>query len=71
MATITVTRDNWLLEAGKLSAGDRLYMNPRGDLTQAMALEALEAQYGLGEFDTWDHGQSLRIMRGSTLMRSA
>lgn len=63
MSTENTTRDTWLIDAGKLTDEGVLYLYPCKDLTQAMALAALDAQYGLGKFDTWQHGQSLRIAR--------
>ena len=60
------TRENWLLKAGNLKIGETLFLYPCGDLTQTAAFAALEAQYGPNLYDTWQHGQALRILRGKS-----
>lgn len=61
--SITTSRDRWLIDAGTLDDKETLYLYPRGDLDQAGALAALDAQYGKGAFDTWQHGSALRVSR--------
>jgi hypothetical protein len=63
MASLRITRDNWLIEAGKMETGQTLYMYPRGDLTQTVALAALDVQYGKHIYDVWTHGESLRVVK--------
>jgi hypothetical protein len=63
--TINTTRENWLVDAAKLDDKEALLLYPRGDLDQAGALAALDAQYGKGQFDAWHHGSALRISRKS------
>jgi hypothetical protein len=57
------TRETWLLDAAALDDSEVLYLYPRGDLDQSAALAALDAQYGRGSFDTWQHGNALRVAR--------
>lgn len=63
--TIFSTRENWLLDAPKLDDRETLFIQQRGDLTQAAALAALDVQYGKGAFDAWQHGPALRVSRKS------
>jgi hypothetical protein len=57
------TRETWLLDAASLDDKEVLYLYPRDDLSQSMALAALDAQYGKGAFDAHQHGNALRIAR--------
>jgi len=61
--SVHTTRENWLIDAGKLGEKEVLYLYPRDDLDQSTALDALDAQYGKGNFDAWQHGAALRIAR--------
>lgn len=61
--TVHTTRENWMLDAGKLDDKEVLFLYPCGDLDQAKALAALDAQYGKGSFDAWQHGSALRVAR--------
>lgn len=61
--SIRSSRKDFLIDAAKLDDKEVLFIYPREDLDQATALAALDAQYGKGHFDTWQHGTALRIAR--------
>lgn len=61
--SVRTTRQDWLIDAGKLEDKEVLYLYPRGDLDQSAALNALDAKYGKGQFDAWQHGSALRVAR--------
>lgn len=57
MTIIRSTRQDWLLDAGRLEAGDRVEVFPKEDLTTEAAQAAVDAQYGKDTLiRCWVHG---------------
>jgi hypothetical protein len=71
MATESANTSNWLIKAGELADEAVLYIYPCSPLTQETAQAALEAQYGAGVYDAWQHGQALRVIRGGIYRNGA